>query len=256
MPKLSSENVFIDLSDYGRPMALRAAKILNPTWVSPVQVTLLFGLCGLAGIFALLHGFSFFPGLLLILKSIIDAVDGELARIRVRPSYTGRYLDSIFDNILNLLLMLAVGLVTHTPMYLSLMAYASMQLQGTLYNYYYVILRRKSVGGDTTSQVFETSIPRAFPYESQRIVSALFVVFVALYGIYDRLIYTVDRAASKSKSFPTWFMTLVSMYGLGFQLLIIAVMLACGLIAWVIPFFIGFNLGLVVLILIRKTLLE
>ena len=39
----------------------------------------------------------------IILKSIIDAADGELARIKKTPSYTGRYLDSIFDIILNLI---------------------------------------------------------------------------------------------------------------------------------------------------------
>jgi hypothetical protein len=34
-----------------------------------------------------------------------------------------------------------------------------------------------------------------------------------------------DSDAYKVKTFPNWFMTLVSLYGLGFQLLIIAVMI-------------------------------
>ena len=38
----------------------------------------------------------------IILKSIIDAADGELARVKQTPSYAGRYLDSVFDIILNL----------------------------------------------------------------------------------------------------------------------------------------------------------
>ena len=255
MPKLSSDDSFLDLSDYGRRPALYAARLLAPTFVTPVQVTLLFGLCGLAAIYALLHGYFLLAGGLLILKSVIDAIDGELARIRQRPSYTGRYLDSVLDNVLNLLIFVALGYITNTPLYLSLIAYACVQLQGTLYNYYYVILRRQSAGADTTSRVFETQVPEAFPYENQRVVTILFVLFVVLYGPYDRIIYALERSASEAPAFPAWFMSLVSAYGLGFQLLLIAFLLASGWIAWIIPFFILYTLWMAVLIILRKTLL-
>jgi phosphatidylglycerophosphate synthase len=255
MPKLSSDNSFLDLSDYGRPPALYAARLLAPTFVTPVQVTLLFGLCGLVAIYALLHDYLLLAGGLLILKSVIDAVDGELARIRQRPSYTGRYLDSVLDNLLNLLLFTALGYHTDTPLYLSLIAYACVQLQGTLYNYYYVILRRQSEGADTTSRVFETRVPEAFPYENQRVVAVLFGLFMALYGPYDRIVYTIERSASEASAFPAWFMSMVSVYGLGFQLLLIALLLAIGGIAWIIPFFIFYTLWMIVLVTIRKTLL-
>jgi len=45
----------------------------------------------------------------LFFKSIIDALDGELSRVKNTPSYTGRYLDSVFDILLNFLFLLAVS---------------------------------------------------------------------------------------------------------------------------------------------------
>jgi hypothetical protein len=50
-------------------------------------------------------------------------------------------------------------------------------------------------------------------------------------------------------------MTLVSVYGLGFQLLIIAVMLPLGYLQFIVPFFILFTLPIIVLIAIRKYVL-
>ena len=52
----------------------------------------------------------------------------------------------------------------------ALLAFIGIQLQGTLYNYYYVILRNKSVGGDATSKIFEYKTPKALPGETQQAV--------------------------------------------------------------------------------------
>jgi hypothetical protein len=65
----------------------------------------------------------------------------------------------------------------------------------------------------------------------------------------------MDKDAYKAKTFPSWFMSLVSLYGLGFQLLIIAVMLPAGLINYIIPFFIWYSILLFGLIGIRKYIL-
>ena len=44
----------------------------------------------------------------LIFKSILDAADGELARVKQKPSNTGRYLDSVADIILNALFFISI----------------------------------------------------------------------------------------------------------------------------------------------------
>ena len=255
MSKLAAEEKFFDFSDYGRPIAKLFVNQLKFTRVTPFHVTLLFGICGLIAIYCILKGWYFFAGLFLVLKSIIDAADGELARVKYTPSYTGRYLDSIFDILLNFFFLMAICYVSKTTLSATLFAFICIQLKGTLYNYYYVILRNKSVGGDATSKIFEYKSPRAFFGESQQSVNILFTIYSFLYGGFDKLIHFLDQDAYKVKTFPNWFMTLVSFYGLGFQLLSIAIMLQFGWIEYIVPFFIFYTLFVFVLIIIRNIFL-
>ena len=256
MSKLSAQNAFLDLSDYGRPFAKLFANKLKNTRFTPIHVTLLFGISGLIAIYCILENHYFFACFFIILKSIIDAADGELARIKNTPSYTGRYLDSVFDIILNFMFLTAIFYVSETTIWFTILAFIGIQLQGTLYNYYYVILRNKSVGGDTTSKIFEYKSPRALPGETQKNVDILFGIYTVVYGAFDKIIHFLDQDAYKVKTFPNWFMTLVSIYGLGFQLLIIAVMLPMNLIEYIIPFFIFYTLFIFVIIAIRKTIFK
>jgi hypothetical protein len=142
--------------------------------------------------------------------------------------------------------------VSESTIWFSILAFIGIQLQGTLYNYYYVILRNKLVGGDTTSKVFEYKTPKALPGESQTSVNVLFKIYTIVYGVFDRIIHFLDQDAYKVKTFPNWFMTVVSVYGLGFQLLIIAVMLPLGYLQFIVPFFILFTIPILLLIGIRK----
>ena len=252
MSKLAAQDKFLDLSDYGRPFGRFLANKLKNTRFTPIHVTLLFGLSGLIAIYYIIAGSYFLAGFFILLKSGIDAADGELARLKNTPSYTGRYLDSVFDIILNFLFLTAICYVSKMNIWLSILAFIGIQLQGTLYNYYYVILRNKSVGGDTTSKVFENKSPRALPGESQKSVDILFIIYTIVYGAFDKIIHVLDKDAYKVKTFPNWFMTLVSIYGLGFQLLIITVMLSMNLIEYIIPFFIVYTILIFVIIGIRK----
>jgi len=256
MSKLAPENKFIDISDYGRFIAKRFAKLLVNTHVTPVHVTLLFFITGLAAIYCILHAYYWGALILLILKSIIDAADGELARLRKKPSYIGRYLDSNLDLVLNFLILLSISNLTNTPFWIMFTAFFAMQLQGTVFNYYYTILRNNSKGGDTTSRIEENSFPIALHGENQQMVNVLFIAYTIFYGGFDRIIIALDRNAKNCNSLPNWFMSFVSIYGLGFQLLIIGIMLAVGFIHFIIPFFIGYSIFIVVLIAIRKLMFK
>jgi hypothetical protein len=256
MSKLAAEDKFLDLSDYGRPIAKLFANQLKNTQFTPIHVTLLFGVSGLIAIYCILQSHYFLASFFIILKSIIDAADGELARIKNTPSYVGRYLDSVFDIVLNFLFLMTICYVSKTSFWMALLAFFCIQLQGTLYNYYYVILRNKSIGGDKTSKIFEDKSPQALPGETQKSVDILFGIYTIVYGVYDKIIHVMDSDAYKVKTFPNWFMTFVSIYGLGFQLLIIAVMLPLGWIEMIVPFFIVYSVLIFVLIGIRKVYLK
>ncbi|HSN48622.1 MAG TPA: CDP-alcohol phosphatidyltransferase family protein [Flavobacterium sp.] len=252
MSKLAAKDKFLDLSDYGRPIGKLFANSLKNTRITPIHVTLLFGVCGLIAIYCILQNQYILASFFIILKSIIDAADGELARVKNTPSYVGRYLDSVCDIVLNFLFFMTIFYVSKTSFGMTILAFFCVQLQGTLYNYYYVILRNNSVGGDTTSKIFEDKSPRALPGESQKSVDFLFLIYTVVYGVFDKIIHALDKDAYKVQTFPNWFMTFVSIYGLGFQLLIIAVMLPFNLIENIVPFFIVYTLFIFVLIGIRK----
>ena len=254
MSKLAAEDKFLDLSDYGRPFGRFLANQLKNTRFTPIHVTILFGITGLIAIYCILNNHYLLAGFFIVLKSGIDAADGELARLKNTPSYVGRYLDSVFDIILNLLFLMTICYVSKTTIWLTFLAFIGIQLQGTLYNYYYVILRTKSVGGDSTSKIFEYKSPRALPGESQKSVDVLFTIYTLVYGVFDKIIHLLDSEAYKVKTFPNWFMTFLSLYGLGFQLLIIAIMLPLGWIDFIVPFFIIYTSLIFILIGIRKSI--
>lgn len=253
MSKLPKAHKFIDLSDYGRPIAKVISTALKDTRFTPIDVTIWFIISGLIAVACILTGYYWFAAFFLIFKSILDAADGELARIKETPSYTGRYLDSVADIILNAIIFLALWYITDANIWYSILAFLGIQLQGTLYNYYYVILRNR-FDGDTTSRVFEYNTPIAMKGESQKNVNILFAIYKVLYGSFDKTIYFLDQNASKGKVLPKWLMTAISTFGLGFQLLIIAIMLVAGLKDYIIPFFISYSAMVFIFIAIRKLL--
>jgi CDP-diacylglycerol---serine O-phosphatidyltransferase len=252
MSKLSTNHQFLDLSDYGRPIAKWIANNLKNTAITPIHVTFGFAISALIAIVCMLNHYYWSAGFFLILKSILDAADGELSRVKNTPSYTGRYLDSNFDIIINLLLLLTICFITEGSWFYTIIAFFGIQLQGTLYNYYYVIVRHKYKGGDKTSRIMEDKTPKAFDNESQTTVNVLFFFYQLFYSVFDKIIYQLDKKAIHVHYFPNWFMSFISIYGLGFQLLIISVMLGIGLISFIIPFFIFYSILLIVFVGIRK----
>jgi len=251
MSKLPKEHKFVDLSDYGRPIARIIANALKNTSFTPIHVTLGFILAGFIAIYCIIQGHYWLAAFFLIVKSILDAADGELARVKQQPSYTGRYLDSVADIILNALFFIAIWSITDTSSWICLAAFVGLQLQGTLYNYYYVILRNK-FEGDTTSRIFEYKTPVALEGEKQEHVNILFAMYKLLYGVFDKTIYVLDSTADKGRVLPNWFMTSVSTFGLGFQLLLIAVLLVSGYKTIILPFFLAYTLMVFIFIGIRK----
>jgi|TARA_B110000908_G_scaffold163758_1_gene210779 hypothetical protein len=253
MSKLPKEHKFIDLSDYGRPVARIIANSLKETSCTPIDVTIWFIVSGLIGIGCIVFGYYWAAAFFLLFKSILDAADGELARVKNTPSYTGRYLDSVADILLNMLIFIALWYITEVHFIYCILAFLGIQLQGTLYNYYYVILRN-NLNGDTTSRIFENETPTALKGETQKNVTLLFGIYKALYGVFDKTIYALDANASKGKRLPNILMTALSTFGLGFQLLTISLMLVLGYKEYIAYFFLWYSLMILVFIAIRKLL--
>ena len=252
MKKLGEGYTFIDFSDYGRPLSNLIAFKLKNTSVTAIHLTLLFGVVGILACFAILRLEFLLTLVLLVLKSIIDGADGALARLKQKPSYIGRYLDSLFDFVLNFFLLGAVWMISELSWFWWIAAFFSMELQGTLYNYYYVILRNRISGGDNTSKVFEYKVPVGLHGESQYMVTVLFRCYILCYGLFDRIIHFMDPKAHQDKTINPWLMSLVSLYGLGFQLALLGIGLLLLPVNYILPGFVILTLLLPIFIWLRK----
>lgn len=255
MPKLSKEDKFIDFSDYGRPIATFLAYHCSRVKINAIQITICFFLTGLLCAYCVYTHQLIWAAFLLMLKNILDAVDGEIARITKHPSFIGRYLDSVFDFIINLLIFFTILMVENSSKTVFILAFLGIEFQCSIYNYYYVILRRR-LNNDETSRIIEYRKPIAYHYESQKIANVLHAIFLCLYILFDALVLLLDKQALFVRTFPKWFMSLLSLLGLGFQLLIICVLLCLRLPEMILPFFAWYSIFGLFVILIRKLLVK
>lgn len=255
MSKLPKKYQFFDFSDYGRSPGHWLANRFKNTVLTPIHITTMFLVVGIFAIFLILNQYYITAAFFIIVKSILDAADGELSRLKKTPSYVGRYYDSIADILLNFCFLLSFWYISNNPISHMLISFFCIQLQGTVYNYYYVILRN-TVNGDSTSRIFEDCAPKALKGESQRMVNIFYKIYDFLYISFDKVMYYLDRNAIESSPFPNWFMTFISLYGLGFQLLIMSIMLIFGLQNYIISFFIIYSFLILIFVGLRKFVLK
>jgi phosphatidylglycerophosphate synthase len=253
MSKLPDSKRFIDVSDYGRPLAQALVRALFDTFFTSIHLTFAFLVAGTIAIGCILAHHFVWAAIFLMVKNVLDAADGEMARQRNHPSYTGRYLDSIFDFMINAGICMALNTVANGAWPIALLAFFGLQFQCAICNYYYVIQRNR-VNGDMTSRIVEFIRPIAFPYENQSVVNGLHRLFKLLYGPFDFLVLCLDKKAIQIKEFPKWFLSLSSSLMLGFQFAVIAVLLLFDRAEWILPFFAAYSVWGVLIILVRKGL--
>ncbi len=236
--KFPEQYLFFDISDYARPVAERLARLLLPTAITPIHLTLLFIAVGMASsvLFSVgTYGCQFIAGLLLPLKSMLDAADGSLARVRNHPSRVGRFLDAIGDFVVNVVVLLAIGIAEYnktgqvSAIWLALIALASVTWQVSIYNYFSVLYRTVTKG-DLTSQIVESS-DSVYAWDNRTILRLLAGIYHLLYAWQDRLIAHIDRSllgADPTVLASKRFMILTSVIGLGTHLLILCVFAMLG----------------------------
>ena len=98
-----------------RPLAHLVVLALLPLRVSPPAVVIAAGGVGVAAAVELARGQLVSAAFLIVLKTVLDNADGQLARASGRISALGRYLDSESDLLVNAALFAALGYVTGRP---------------------------------------------------------------------------------------------------------------------------------------------
>lgn len=102
-----------------RPVSISISKVLVRYPIHPNLVTLFTFLVGVAsGIFPMLGSYMGFAvgGVLYHLASILDGVDGEIARVKFLGSRTGQWLDTVCDDLTNAIYLAGVTVGVYRSM--------------------------------------------------------------------------------------------------------------------------------------------
>jgi len=102
-----------------RPVSIGISKILVRYPIHPNAVTLFTFLIGVAsGVFPMLGSYLGFAvgGVLYQLASILDGVDGEIARVKYLGSRTGQWLDTVCDDLTNAIYLAGVTVGVYRSM--------------------------------------------------------------------------------------------------------------------------------------------
>lgn len=223
MNKLPAKHIFFDISDYARSLARLIASVLSPTSIRAYHVTLVFFVVGVYGVYALIYEQFLIAAICFQIKNLLDAVDGQLARMQNKPSVFGRYLDSLCDWWINLFIVWGVAQVLSLSAISILMCFLLIQLQGTVYNYFHV-MQRHIVQGQTTSRLNEFSEPKPTPFDYPRLVTITHKLYLLHYYVFDVIIEKLVGTLTK-KPLSNAFLSVVSSLGLGVFLLQITILL-------------------------------
>jgi len=154
-----------------------AAALVRPLarlGVPPPAVVLANASAGLAAAAALVDGRLLLAAVLLQLKTLLDNVDGNLARATANVTLSGRFLDTEADFVVNAALFAALATATGSPV-LALLAFVVLTAVLTA-NFQLMELNREVAGTATA--------PRA---TGGRVERALAAVYAVVFAPQDRL---------------------------------------------------------------------
>ena len=94
-----------------RPLSTRLSMALASLRPSPMLLTLLTSALGFIAALLLASGQGIAGGVLAQLTSVLDGVDGEIARLQFRESLRGHYVDGLLDRLVDTALIAALGVL-------------------------------------------------------------------------------------------------------------------------------------------------
>lgn len=165
-----------------RPISLAMSRHLVRTPVTPNQITTLALALGLlaSGLAASgTYSMLVIAGLLLQLSSVLDGVDGELARLRLTSSHSGEWYDTIADDVVTASFVGALAWAMHVrvghPMYATLAWVGPLLVVATALTAYRALHRKGYASHNAMAWGFEdgaSSLPAriasAFAYIAKR----------------------------------------------------------------------------------------
>lgn len=214
MNKLPAGERFFDVNEIWYFMNRWVVRLLYPTSVTPNQITFLSLVFGLASAGFYVSGISdalIWGAIFLYGKIFLDNVDGNLARVRGTTSRFGRFLDSLTDFIVTVLIYIAVTvyLVRATGIQefwiLGLFGLLTCFMQSSFFVFYLVNYTSR-VGSYEKNRVDETVTEedksRAKDGQSDIWDLRLQTLFVWVYGWQDKAVEQLDTLCRRLARVP------------------------------------------------------
>ena len=182
-----------------RPLAGVLVNVLYCTSVTPNHVTVAATLVGIAS--AALYSLNtplmtLIAGLTLTFKDLLDTADGQLARAKQSNSRSGRFLDSIGDFLVNLLVFAAItaslsdGEPLALTIVLGILGFLGTSLRVSYHVFYHSAFLHTQ---DEYSQNRLTEEILAEDRSADPFTLRLQSVYLTLYGWQDRMMMHLDR---------------------------------------------------------------
>ena len=200
-----------------RPLANGFVPLFRRLAVPPPAVVLANALAGFAAAFLLARGEFLAAALVLQLKTLLDNLDGQLARATGQVTLTGRYLDTLADLAVNAALFAALAEVTDRPL-LALAGFLALTVV-LAFDFNATQLYRAAHGSEITD-------PRPTGGSIERALAAVYgVVFRPL----DRAARVfASRRFAPGRTYDDLTITVLANMGLTTQLVVLGVCLVLG----------------------------
>ena len=209
MSKLPPGARFLDINDFWYFPNRWVVKFLYPLPITPTHITIISLIAGLVSVRFYMIDTSaglMWGALFLYLKIFLDNVDGNLARVRGETSRLGRFLDSLTDFMVSLLvyLVLTLRLVdeTNNSLYWCLggLAFLSCLMQCSYFVYY--LVKYTAISGTYLYNRVDEDITEEENEAYDRGDLSMLVYFlhrahILLYGWQDKTIEWFDRLSKR-----------------------------------------------------------
>jgi phosphatidylglycerophosphate synthase len=218
-----------------RPIAHQLVRLLCRTSVTPNQVTVASIVAGIvAAVVYAVGGQACLPvaGLLVTAKDLLDTADGQLARARNLFSRFGRFLDSVGDFAVNLLVFAGISAALYkqtgyVPVFIGgLLGFLGISLRVSYHVFYqtsFLHLQSAYEVNRVTEEIKQEDL------NGDRRTLRLQRLFQFLYGWQDRLMMRIDRwsmAGLPGQTLQGWYsdrvaLVLSGFLGLGTELFVL-----------------------------------
>lgn len=200
-----------------RPVANAFVPSLRRLGIQPPVVVVANAAAGFAAAVLLARRELVAAALVLQLKTLLDNLDGQLARATGQVTLTGRYLDTLADLAVNLALFVALAEVTGQPV-LALAAFVALTAV-LAFDFNATELYREAHGISVT--------------EARRsggpVEGALAAMYAVFFGPLDRAAHALaDRRFPPGKTYDPFTVTVLANMGLTTQLVVLGICLLLG----------------------------